>query len=109
MSAVSPDEELASLKAEYARELPALVRALIALVTAASTDARAATSARRAAHQLHGTAGSYGYFAVGELAGRIEDALEDGEPVAPELLRTLDALSLGTPGAQDARSSGSSK
>src|SRR5206468_4299258 len=43
-------------------------------------------AARPLAHRLRGTAGSYGFFDVGDACGRIEDALErleGGAPPAP--------------------------
>jgi HPt (histidine-containing phosphotransfer) domain-containing protein len=110
------DAALAALQAEYAGELPGLVQALAALVEAGRTDPEAAARARRAAHRIRGTAGSYGFHAVGEAAGRIEDALEAGEAVGPELVLALRALVASTvastiepPGSHEARSSGSSK
>jgi HPt (histidine-containing phosphotransfer) domain-containing protein len=96
---------LADLTAEYAAELPGLVEALAALVEAATMDPAVVPRASAAAHRLRGTAGSYGFAAVGEAAGSVEDALEAGATTAPALVHALAAL-VPQPSA---RSSGSSK
>ena len=87
-----PDEveaALAALRRGYAAELPDLVRSLAARMEEAATRPSALDQARREAHRLRGTAGSYGFAAVGEAAGRIEDALEEGRSVTPDLLGEL--------------------
>jgi chemotaxis protein histidine kinase CheA len=100
--------DMAALAAEYAAELPGLIEELTALVKAAAADPAAVPQACAAAHRLRGTAGSYGFLAVGEAAGRIEDALEAGTDTAPAL--ALAALALAALAPQPpARSSGSSK
>jgi HPt (histidine-containing phosphotransfer) domain-containing protein len=86
------DDTLAALRADYAAELPRLIRDLGALVEAAAIDAAVLQRARDAAHRLRGTAGSYGFVAVGEAAGHVEDALEQGAGGVPELVRALAAL-----------------
>jgi HPt (histidine-containing phosphotransfer) domain-containing protein len=78
---------LDAARAEYAAELPDLVRALLARIEQAAAD-----EARSQAHRLRGTAGSYGFAAVSDVAGRIEDALDAGRAVEPDLLRELAAL-----------------
>ena len=83
---------LAELAAEYAAELPGLIDELARLVEAAAADPAAVPRARAAAHRLRGTAGSYGFAAVGEAAGSIEDALEAGAADVSGLVRALDAL-----------------
>jgi chemotaxis protein histidine kinase CheA len=87
------DELMAQLRAEYAAELPGLLHALAALLEEAAADAAAVDPARRAAHRLRGTGGSYGFTEVTEVAGRIEDALDAGEPVPPGMVQALLALS----------------
>ena len=99
---------LAELRTGYAAELPGLVRELGALLDAAATDAGALARARQAAHRLRGTAGSYGFVEVGEAAGRIEDALEEGADGGCELAGGLAALQAQVLGAPP-KSSGSSK
>ncbi len=83
---------LAELAVEYAAELPGLIDELARLVEAASADPAAVPRARAAAHRLRGTAGSYGFVAIGEAAGSVEDALEAGTGTAPALVRVLAAL-----------------
>jgi HPt (histidine-containing phosphotransfer) domain-containing protein len=101
--------ELAALAVEYAAHLPALVQALAARVVEAQAHPAAVPEARRAAHTLRGTAGSYGFAAVGEAAGRIEDALEEMEEGAPrgDLAPLVAALLATAPHSRS--SSGSSK
>ncbi len=67
----------------------------------------ASPRARSAAHRLRGTAGLYGFTAVGAAAGRVEDALEEGESGLAELAELR--LALQPAGAETAKSSGSSK
>jgi HPt (histidine-containing phosphotransfer) domain-containing protein len=86
------DDLMVELRDAYAAELPGLIHALAALVEEAAAEAQAIPPALRAAHRLRGTAGSYGFAEVGEVAGRIEDALDAGAPVPPELLQALLAL-----------------
>ncbi len=78
-------ELLAALRAAYAAELPGLIRHIGALIDAAATDGAALARARVAAHRLRGTAGLYGFVAVGEAAGHLEDALDNdgGGPRPP--------------------------
>ena len=83
---------LAELAAEYAAELPGLIDELARLVDAAAADPAAVPHARAAAHRLRGTAGSYGFKAVGEAAGSIEDALEAGAADVSGLVCVLAAL-----------------
>lgn len=68
------DPALAALLAEarrnYAVGLPEKIAELGALVRARSWEA-----ARRAAHKLRGSAGTYGFVALGDACGLIEDLL----------------------------------
>jgi HPt (histidine-containing phosphotransfer) domain-containing protein len=86
------DEVYAALCAEYAAELPGLIRALVALVEEAIARPEVIPDARAAAHQLRGTAGSYRFTAVGEAAGQIEDALDGATANLPALAHALAAL-----------------
>lgn len=89
-----PDREaairaaLAELRAEYRELVPAQLRELedcIAQARRGEGGAAALALARTLAHRVRGTAGSYGWPAVGEAAGRIEDALEAaGEALGEE-------------------------
>jgi hypothetical protein len=71
-------DALTALKVDYALALPGRVRrlatALRAWRRAPGTFAHL-ERARALAHRLRGTAGSYGFAAVGQAAGRIEIAL----------------------------------
>ncbi|MGC4122499.1 MAG: response regulator [Myxococcales bacterium] len=78
---------LRALSADYARGLPAKGRELSESVRSLRLDASDPTSRSKAqtlAHRLRGTAGSYGFHAIGEAAGAIEDALPEAlAPAAP--------------------------
>jgi histidine phosphotransfer protein HptB len=60
-------------------------------------------SLRRAAHQLKGSAGSYGFGAVGEAAAILEDAIGHAEPeeritqTAQELIAMCGCVRTGKP------------
>lgn len=79
---------LAELRAEYLEELPGKLQDLADSLEAARRDpgdAARQREARSQAHQLHGTAGSYGFSSMSAAAKRVEDtlaAIEAGE-VAP--------------------------
>ena len=69
---------LAALRADYGKTLPHKLRELsLALDRALNgpEDPFLLAEARSQSHRLRGTAGSYGFIAIGEAAGRIEDAL----------------------------------
>jgi HPt (histidine-containing phosphotransfer) domain-containing protein len=71
-------DALAALRVEYARRLPARVRKVARALGAyrrAPGDAVLLERARSLAHRLRGTAGSYGFAAVGAAAGRVEDGI----------------------------------
>lgn len=92
-------EVIAHLAAEYARALPgklAELRAAADRAASAEPGDPAREDATRRAHRLRGTAGSYGFAAVGALCGQLESALREGdrERIRRELAR-LDALLAG--------------
>lgn len=94
--------ELARVRSTYAANLPEQVERLVRL----TLDRRPTSveEARRLAHQLRGTAGSYGFALVSAIAGRVEDQLVRGDPadaVALEELRRA-AAGTGTRGAEPA-------
>lgn len=70
-----PGLELAALARDYAERLPGKVAELKGAIEQARSDVSAIGAARMLAHRLCGTAGSYGFSAVGELMGQIEDLL----------------------------------
>jgi DNA-binding response OmpR family regulator len=72
------DAVMEQLRDDYRRELPRKLEVLahaVDLVRELEADPVALAAARSDAHRLRGTAGSYGFIAVGQAAGRIEDAL----------------------------------
>ncbi len=80
---------------DYARQLPARLEELrnaIARLADDSEDEDARFAVRRIAHKLRGSAGSYGYEEVADVAGRIDDGLAKGELPAPEEDQTLAKL-----------------
>ena len=88
------ESALAALRAAYAADLPGLLRDLGAALDEAAEHPEAAATACRQAHRIRGTAGSHGFGEVSAIAGEIEDALDEGRPVPPELRRALAALAL---------------
>lgn len=70
---------LAVLHAEYGRTAPAQLAELAGCVERArrgDAPGEALAEARRLAHRIHGSAGSCGWPALSEAAGRIEDTLD---------------------------------
>ena len=73
------DAKLAELRAAYASRLPDKLAELERALEAARAAGRASPEhhvAKRLAHRLHGTAGTYGLTEVSDEAGLIEDELE---------------------------------
>ena len=71
-------DQLAEIRARYGRDLPDRVERLGGALRAwqrAPAEAELCNRARELAHRLRGTAGSFGFAAVGEAAGRIEEAV----------------------------------
>ena len=81
------ERELALLRAEFALELPARLHQLALALADADADRGQATLARRLAHQLRGSAGSYGLRAVSDAAADIEEALVAGQSPLEALAR----------------------
>jgi len=72
------EDTLLALRTEYARELPARLEELGALLNQLQDDSSNSfvqSEARTHAHKLRGTAASYGFREIGELAAQIEEAL----------------------------------
>jgi chemotaxis protein histidine kinase CheA len=92
------DEAIAAIRAEYAAELPGIVAALAERVAEVAQAAPAAPSpeatarVRAAAHRIRGTAGSYGFHAVGDAAGAVEDALDADLAALADRMRALEAM-----------------
>ena len=69
------DPDLGDIVAMFVDEIPARVSALSALLADGDWE-----DLRRAAHQLKGSAGSYGFEGISPLAGKVEDTIRSGEP-----------------------------
>ncbi len=93
--AMSDDEalrrELTLLQQEFVAELPAR----LARLAAALEQPEPRTEARRLAHQLRGSAGSYGLDAVSVAAGELEEALLAGTAAAAEWARLRELVERG--------------
>jgi diguanylate cyclase (GGDEF)-like protein len=75
---LSIDDELAALRATYADTLADKLTALEGAVhLIVNDDASGLDSAITKSHRIRGTAGSYGFDTLGNLAGELEDALLD--------------------------------
>jgi HPt (histidine-containing phosphotransfer) domain-containing protein len=85
-SVLGGDPELAGIVELFVEEMPDRVETLIDRFDRCDWE-----GLRRAAHQLKGAAGSYGFEAISPLAGRLEDVLTAG--AAPDEVRhALDDL-----------------
>jgi CheY-like chemotaxis protein len=76
---------MSALRDGYRAELPAKIDTLVDLVTralatrgSAHEDVASTRELVALAHRLRGTAGSYGFGEIGELAGELEDAVTKG-------------------------------
>jgi diguanylate cyclase (GGDEF)-like protein len=77
------DHAFAELRKEFATKLPARVAELATAIDAVRKDPTTADAARSLAHRLRGTAGSYGFAALGDAAGRIEDLFDKAKGATP--------------------------
>jgi HPt (histidine-containing phosphotransfer) domain-containing protein len=85
-SALAADADLAELVAMFVEEMPGRVRAFEVQFESANRDELA-----RLAHQLKGSAGSYGFDQLTPFAARLESVIRGGEP--PESIQlALDEL-----------------
>ena len=80
-STLGNDPDLAEIVALFVDEMPDRVSALSAYLADGNWE-----DLRRAAHQLKGSAGSYGFESVSPVAARVEDAIRQGQP--EEAIRT---------------------
>lgn len=71
-STIGADPDLSDLVEEFVSELPGRARALRQLHAAGEED-----ELRRAAHQLKGAAGSYGFAPISDAARDLETAVKD--------------------------------
>ncbi len=75
------NDAIRALMQAFGKKLPGRLLELdTALGAARGGDLEAHQDAKRLAHKLHGTAGSYGYAQVSSAAGVLEAALERSEP-----------------------------
>jgi len=102
----APDEAdmLAVVRARYAQSLgekAAQLAGLSAAVLEDSASSEALEQAKKVAHRLRGSAGSYGFPAFGEVAAAIDTALLGGvaQPPAASLRRGVEILALWRGGA----------
>ncbi|WP_044238433.1 Hpt domain-containing protein [Chondromyces apiculatus] len=86
---------LAEMRVEYRAQLPGYldeISTCIARVQRGEGDADDLARARLLAHRIRGTAGSYGWSALSQALGRVEDTLEAGDAApAGEMLAQLAA------------------
>jgi diguanylate cyclase (GGDEF)-like protein len=102
VTAASPPPELA---ASYRAQLPGRLDTLAAAlerVRSSPDDRDTRTALRKIAHELRGTAGSFGYHDVSDVAGRIEDALVSGRTPDRETVAQLDLVRSGAHPVQPA-------
>lgn len=85
-SPLSADPDLAEVVELFVSEMPDRVANLLKCVESSDWD-----SLRRAAHQLKGAAGSYGFMPITPAAARVEDAIRQSSPEA-EILQAVDEL-----------------
>lgn len=85
-STLGNDPDLQDLVALFVDEMPGRIEKLIARFDAGELD-----ELRRAAHQLKGAAGSYGFHAVTPLAARLEANLR-GDALEDQIQADLDSL-----------------
>jgi chemotaxis protein histidine kinase CheA len=89
------EQALRRLRAEYRAELPARLEALEAKLARARMDgtADALRDARRLAHTLKGTSGSYGLDGVSKALEAAEEALDELLSGAEDSAQTWGAVS----------------
>ena len=97
---VDPEDALAVLRERYAAALPGRACELAEKVDAAlAGDEEASGAARQVAHRLRGSAGTYGFPAIGEVGAAIEEALvlggEAGRAALLAARRRLDRWASG--------------
>ncbi len=72
-SRLSGDPDLRDIVEMFVEEMPGRVASLLDHLSDANWE-----GLRRAAHQLKGAAGSYGFEPISPSAGRVESAIRDG-------------------------------
>ncbi len=74
-SSYEADPDMLEIVCDFARELPARVAKLEALLAA-----RAFAELQTLAHQLKGAGGGYGFTPITDVAAQLEQALKSGAP-----------------------------
>lgn len=77
VSTLANDPDLAELVAMFVDEMPERIAQFVLLFENAKWE-----ELRRAAHQLKGAAGSYGFEPITHASARLEDNLRQGQPEA---------------------------
>jgi HPt (histidine-containing phosphotransfer) domain-containing protein len=85
-SRLSADPDLSEVVEMFVEEMRDRVAAMLDQFRASDWE-----GLRRAAHQLKGAAGSYGFDPISPCAGRLEKAIREGEPEA-QIREAVDAL-----------------
>lgn len=85
-SSLAEDEVLRDLVQLFVEEMPVRAKSLEACLNALDWN-----GLRRAAHQLKGSAGSYGFAPLSITAARVEQAIDGGQP-EEEIRRTTREL-----------------
>jgi len=69
------DERVSRARSEYRAKLCGRIAELAALLTEAADNPESLAAAQRLAHRIYGSAGTFGFAAVGEAARAIDQAL----------------------------------
>ena len=85
-STLAEDPDLSEIVDMFVDEMPDRIANLLAQLESGNQE-----ELRRAAHQLKGAAGSYGFDAISPSAANLEDALRSGKPEA-EILKATESL-----------------
>jgi histidine phosphotransfer protein HptB len=85
-SSLGEDPDLREIVEMFVEEMPDRIAGLLEQAEARNWD-----GLRRVAHQLKGAAGSYGFDTITPCAGRLEDAIRNGDAEA-EILRLVEGV-----------------
>ncbi len=89
------EERVSRARTEYREKLCGRVEELAGLLAAAPSDPGCLAAAQRLAHRIYGSAGTFGFAAVGEAARTIDQrllrVLEGKESSSPSLFEELAA------------------
>ncbi len=99
-SPLAADPDLGELVDMFVDEMPGRVASLLDRFNRRDWD-----GLQQSVHQLKGAAGSYGFAAISPCAGKLENAIQHGEPEAQireavtELVRLCNRVRCGQPSA----------